>query len=205
MILTCMNRRAFAVLISLLFLASFVSAQEIPVQATNPTLLKWYEVKTPHFKVLFPKGFEEQAMRVANTLEFIREPEAVSMGVKPRPISVILQNQSSVSNAFVTMGPRRSEFYTMPPQNPSVAGINDWLNLLASHEYRHVVQFQRSIVGFNKFVYYIFGQQALSLTAFAAAPQWFWEGDAVATETAFTQAGRGRIPNFNLVLRTNFL
>ncbi|MEI9919809.1 MAG: hypothetical protein WDO14_13575 [Bacteroidota bacterium] len=205
MILTCMNRRAFAVLISLLFLASFVSAQEIPVQATNPTLLKWYEVKTPHFKVLFPKGFEEQAMRVANTLEFIREPEAVSMGVKPRPISVILQNQSSVSNAFVTMGPRRSEFYTMPPQNPSVAGTNDWLNLLASHEYRHVVQFQRSIVGFNKFVYYIFGQQALSLTAFAAAPQWFWEGDAVATETAFTQAGRGRIPNFNLVLRTNFL
>ncbi len=39
--------------------------------------------------------------------------------------------------------------------------------------------------------------------AYVAAPQWFWEGDAVATETAFTQSGRGRIPNFDLVLRTN--
>ena len=38
-----------------------------------------------------------------------------------------------------------------------------------------------------------------------AAPQWFWEGDAVATETAFTPSGRGRIPNFGLVLRTNLL
>src|SRR6185295_18595215 len=40
---------------------------------------------------------------------------------------------------------------------------------------------------------------------FAAAPQWFWEGDAVATETAFTPSGRGRIPNFDLVFRTNLM
>ena len=48
-------------------------------------------------------------------------------------------------------------------------------------------------------------QQAVAGFAAAAAPQWFWEGDAVATETAFTHSGRGRIPNFNLLLRTNFL
>jgi hypothetical protein len=200
-----MNRRALSVLVSFLLSASFASAQEIPIQNTNPTTLKWYKVTTPHFNVLFPKGFEEQAMRMANTLEYIREPEAVSMGVKPRPISVILQSQSSVSNAFVALAPRRSEFYTMPPQNYNAAGTNDWLNLLASHEYRHIAQFQRSIVGFNKFVYQVFGQEALSLTAFAAAPQWFWEGDAVATETAFTRSGRGRIPYFNLLFRTNLM
>lgn len=200
-----MNRRALLVFLSFLSSASFVSAQEIPIQNTNPTTLRWYKVSTPHFNVLFPKGFEEQAMRMANTLEYIREPEAASMGVKPRPISVILQNQSSISNAFVALAPRRSEFYTMPPQNPASAGTNDWLNLLASHEYRHIAQYQRSIVGFNKVIYYAFGQQALSLFAFAAAPQWFWEGDAVATETAFTKSGRGRIPNFNLLFRTNLM
>src|ERR1043166_7534363 len=148
-----MNRRALPVLLGLSLLASFVSAQEIPIQNTNPTLLRWYQVTTPHFNLLFPRGFEEQAMRMANTLEYIREPEAVSMGVKPRPISIILQNQSSISNAFVTLAPRRSEFYTMPPQNYNSVGTNDWLNLLASHEYRHVVQYQRSIVGFNKALY----------------------------------------------------
>lgn len=200
-----MKYLAFSLLLYLQFLSFFASAQEITIQNTNPTSLKWYRVSTPNFNVLFPAGFDREAMRVANNLEFIHDPEAVSMGVKPKPISVILQSQSSLSNAFVTLAPRRSEFYTMPPQNYNFAGTNDWLNLLTTHEYRHVVQYQRSIVGFNKFVYYVLGQQALSLTAFAAAPQWFWEGDAVATETAFTNSGRGRIPNFNLLFRTNLL
>jgi hypothetical protein len=199
-----MNQRLVTLLIILLVPAVLV-AQEISIQNTNPTSLQWSEIKTPNFNILFPKGFDTQAQRVANTLEFIREPESTTMGVKPKRISILLQNQSSISNGFVTLAPRRSEFYTMPPQNYNFIGTNDWLSLLASHEYRHVVQYQRSIVGFNKLVYYVFGQNALSVVAFAAAPQWFWEGDAVATETAFTKSGRGRIPNFGLLFRTNLL
>src|SRR5687768_3801289 len=38
-----------------------------------------------------------------------------------------------------------------------------------------------------------------------AAPSWFWEGDAVATETALTPSGRGKIPNFGLLMKTNLL
>lgn len=180
-------------------------SQESATQETNAPGVKWYQLNTPNFRVLYPKGFEDQAKRVANTLETIREPEAKSMGVLPKKISIILQNQSSQSNGFVTLAPRRSEFYTMPAQNYNFAGNNDWLNLLSSHEYRHMVQFQRSITGFNKFIYYAFGQRAVAGLAFAGAPQWFWEGDAVATETAFTQSGRGRIPNFDLVFRTNIM
>jgi hypothetical protein len=197
-----MNPRLLTLLV---FIGGAAVAQTIPIQNTNPTTLKWYEIKTPNFNILYPQGFDHQAQRVANTLEHIREPEANSMGAKPKRIPVLLQNQSSISNGFVTLAPRRSEFYTMPPQNYNFIGTNDWLTLLASHEYRHIVQYQRSIVGFNKFVYYVFGQNALSVVAFAAAPQWFWEGDAVATETAFTKSGRGRIPNFGLLFRTNLL
>jgi hypothetical protein len=200
-----MKSRLLLFFANLLFFSFVATAQEVSIQNTNPTSLKWYTVTTPHFNVLFPKGFDQQALRVANTLEFIHDPEAASMGSKAKPISVLLQNQSALSNAFVTLSPRRSEFYTMPPQNYNFLGTNDWLSLLASHEYRHVVQYQQSIVGFNKAVYYLLGQNALSLTAFAAAPQWFWEGDAVATETAFTKSGRGRIPNFGLLFRTNML
>jgi hypothetical protein len=189
----------------LLISVELLLAQESITQETNPPSLKWYQINTPNFKVLYPKGFEVQAQRMANTLEQIRTPEAASMGVKPKKISIILQNQSSISNAFVTLAPRRSEFYTMPTQNYNFVGNNDWLTMLASHEYRHIAQFQRSITGFNRAVYGIFGQQASAGMAFAAAPQWFWEGDAVATETAFTHSGRGRIPNFDLVFRTNLL
>jgi hypothetical protein len=193
---------------SLLFLVLFmacglVSAQEI--LDNNPPSLKWYQVNTKNFRVLFPKGFEEQGQRVANNLEYIHGIEAKSMGTPPRKISVILQNQSSVSNGFVTILPRRSEFYTMPTQNYNFVGTNDWLNLLTSHEYRHVVQYQHATRGFNRLFYYLFGSTTLAGMAQAAAPQWFWEGDAVATETAFTNSGRGRIPYFGLVFRTNLL
>jgi hypothetical protein len=192
-----------AVFLLLLFVVLPAFAQESVTQQTNAPSVKWYQLNTPNFKVLYPKGFDIQAQRVANTLETIREPEGKSMGAVPKKIPVILQSNSSLSNGFVTLAPRRSEFYTMPSQNYNFVGNNDWLSLLSSHEYRHMAQFQRSITGFNKLIYTLFGQQALAGFAFAAAPQWFWEGDAVATETAFTHGGRGRIPNFDLVFRTN--
>ena len=36
-------------------------------------------------------------------------------------------------------------------------------------------------------------------------PTWFLEGDAIDTETVFTQSGRGRIPHFSHLYRTNLL
>jgi hypothetical protein len=175
------------------------------VLENNPTFLKWKQIQTPHFRVLFPDGFDTQAQRVANTLEHIHAPEAKTMGETPRRISVILQNQSSQSNGFVSYLPRRSEFYTMPAQDYNFLGTNDWLDMLASHEYRHVVQYKQATRGINKFIYYLFGGTTFVGMSHIAAPQWLWEGDAVATETAFTPSGRGKIPRFDLVFRTNLL
>lgn len=193
--------------VSLLFLCLLFSlpgfGQSSVVLENNPARLKWYQVNTPNFRIIYPARFDVQANRVANTLETIHAPEAKTIGKASRRMSVIMQNQSSLSNAFVTLAPRRAEFYTMPSQNYNFIGTNDWLNTLSSHEYRHMAQFERSITGFNKAFSYVFGQQFTAAMAFAAAPQWFWEGDAVATETAFTHSGRGRIPNFDLLFRTN--
>jgi hypothetical protein len=171
----------------------------------NPTSISWQQIKTDHFRILFQKGFDLQAQRMANTLEQIRKAESRTLGTEPRRISVILQNQSSESNGFVSILPRRSEFFTLPPQDYNFIGTNDWLNLLATHEFRHVVQYQHATRGFNKFIYYLFGSTTLAGFSQAAVPQWFWEGDAVATETAMTPSGRGRLPNFGLVFRTNLL
>lgn len=172
-------------------------------QQNNPFSLKWRQINTPHFNVLFPSGYELQGQRMANTLEHIHAPASASIGGRTQRISVLLQNQSAVSNGFVTLAPWRSEFFGMPPQDYNFIGTNEWLNLLAVHEFRHVAQFANSRVGVNKLVYFLFGQQGLAVSSFVAAPQWFWEGDAVVTETAFTHSGRGRIPSFNLLFRTN--
>jgi hypothetical protein len=191
-------------LFTLLIIFSQVSWGQVVLE-NNPTSIRWQQINTPHFRVVFPKGFDLPAQRMANTLEHIHKAEAQSLGTAPRKISVILQNQSSVSNGFVSILPRRSEFYTMQPQDYNFIGTNDWLNLLATHEYRHVVQYQHATRGFNKFFYYVFGSNTLAGMSQVAVPQWFWEGDAVATETAFTPSGRGRIPNFGLIFRTNLL
>lgn len=195
--LRCLGLLAFI----LIFSSSGIS-QSTSVLENNPHL-KWRQANTNNFRIIFPKGFEVQAQRIANTLEHIRTPEAKSLGVEPRKISVVLQNQTTNSNGFVSITPLRSEFFTMPSQNYNFTGTLDWLDLLATHEYRHMVQFQHANRGFNRVLYYLFGANTLAAMSYIAVPQWFWEGDAVATETAFTASGRGRIPNFDLLFRTN--
>ncbi len=190
----------------LLLIACFAQAQlPVPVMENNPATLKWNEIITDHFNILFPEGFEIEGQRIANTLEHLHGPASRSLGKKPRPIPIILQNQGVISNGFVTLGPRRSEFYTSPPQDYKFLGNNDWLNTLATHEFRHVVQFDKAITGISKLGYWFFGEDVLAGLAFISTPLWFWEGDAVGIETAFSSSGRGRIPYFQALHRANVL
>lgn len=173
---------------------------------TNPASVKWRQMKTPGFKIIYPEGFEDDANDMANTLESIREPETKTMGKNlPKRIPIVLQTQNSISNGFVSLAPRRSEFYTLPPQNYNFIGSNKWLDLLAVHEYRHIAQFNRSRTGITKFFAFLFGGNTQAGVAFMAAPRWFWEGDATLIETAATKSGRGRIPEWDRVFRSNLI
>ncbi|MGK7389938.1 MAG: hypothetical protein ACNS60_06290 [Candidatus Cyclobacteriaceae bacterium M2_1C_046] len=170
-----------------------------------PPSIDWRQLRTPHFKIIYPANFEDNAQKLANKLEAIYQPASATLNTSPKPIPIILQNRNSVSNGFVTLSPRRSEFFTMPPQDYNFLGTNTWLDLLAVHEYRHIVQFDKSKTGVTKIARYLFGENGQAALAVAAAPRWFWEGDATLTETLFTPSGRGRIPDFNRVYRTNLL
>ena len=171
----------------------------------NPPSVKWRQINTQSFKVIFPDGLESEGQRVANTLQHIHAPLSGSLGRAPHKIPVVLQNQGVVSNGFVALSPRRSEFYTTSPQNYNLLGTNNWLNLLAVHEFRHMVQYEKAYHSNVKLAYIPFGQNGILALANAAVPNWLWEGDAVATETAFSPSGRGRIPDFNLLFRTTLL
>jgi len=196
-------RTRFLSLLAALPLLS-ASAQTLPILDQNPANLRWYRIRTPHFSVLYPEGFGTPAQRTAHKLEGLYEPVSATLNRKPRRLSLLLQNQSTISNGFFTLTPRRVEFTTTPPQDPFLAGTNDWLDLLSVHEYRHVVQNEKALQGFGKVLYTLFGYNALAL-ATQGVPDWFSEGDAVGTETALTQSGRGRIPNFDMGYRANVL
>ncbi|RRB07056.1 hypothetical protein [Larkinella rosea] len=181
-----------------------VKAQTLPVLDQNPTRLQWNQVNTPHFRVIFPKGLDQTAQQTARRLEQVYDPVSATLKKTPRRLSVILQNQTMISNGFVTMLPRRSEFNAVPAQDPFLAGTLGWLDLLAVHEFRHVVQYEKALQGLTRAAYTLFGNTAFTALTLGV-PDWFWEGDAVGTETALTNAGRGRIPNFDLAMRANLL
>jgi hypothetical protein len=164
----------------------------------NPPSVKFNQINTPQFQIIYPAPLEHEAQRMANVLNAIIADVSKSLGHLPKPISIILQTQGVVSNGFVQMAPRRSEFYTIPAQE---FDAQDWLNSLAVHELRHVVQFDKLAPNLNAPLF-----EELKLALFGInLPPWFFEGDAVGIETALTKAGRGRQPSFEMVLRTNEL
>ena len=156
-------------------------------------------------QVIFPKGNEEQAQRVANVVHYLWERDNSSIGEKKQRVTILLQNQTVIPNGFVTVGPFRSEFYLTPPQFNCTT---DWLDILSIHEYRHVQQFGNANRGLTKFFKSLLGSWTWGGFTATALPRWFFEGDAVGTETALTASGRGRLPAFDMeykALRMNDL
>ncbi len=164
----------------------------------NPPGIKWMQIRTENFQIVYPIELKDEAQRMSNTLEHLLNGVSKSLNKRPRPITIILQNQGVISNGFVQLAPRRSEFYTTPPQS---LDFQDWLNGLAIHELRHVVQFDK-LTGGLKAPFF----EELALAIFGITlPPWFFEGDAVGIETALSHAGRGRLPDWEQIIRTNTL
>lgn len=170
----------------------------------NPSSISWKHITTKHFEIIFPEEVETEAKRVAVILERAYPFVSRSLQVEPARIPIILQNQSVDSNGFVTLAPRRSEWYLTPSIDPEISNT-EWLKTLAIHEFRHVVQFQKTRRGFNLGYEILLGEIGQALGLALTLPPWFLEGDAVGIETAFTKGGRGRLPMFDRDLRTLLL
>ncbi len=193
----------FTVFFSWAIQAQLLNFKLPPVQ--NAPGVKWKSIHTNNYEVVFDEELVEDAKRVADVLETIYPATSDSLKKQPSKISIMLFNQSTVSNGMVTLAPRRSEWYTTPPSSNLNFGNVGWLDLLAVHEMRHVVQFDQAKRGFTKIMYVFLGEFGWALFSNVAIPLWVWEGDAVGTETALTQGGRGRLPVFDMGIRTILL
>lgn len=163
-----------------------------------PASVKWRQINTENFQLIFPSEAEPQAQYLASKLDALSAQVSHTLNKRPRKISIILQNQTVESNGNVQLAPRRSEFFTTPPQQ---GDFQNWLYNLAIHELRHVVQFDK-LTGYLRAPF--FEQLALAIYG-TNLPAWFFEGDAVVTETLLSPAGRGRLPSWEMPFRTNLL
>ncbi len=158
--------------------------------------IRWNQINTSKLRVIFPAGMETQARQVSNLILFQDANSRTSIGNLSKKLDLVLNNEGVISNGYVTIMPFHSEFYTTPPQDGNSLGSLDWLNLLSIHEYRHALQYMNLRRGIVKLGYWLSGESGWGLGMRLAYPAWFFEGDAVATETALTSQGRGRVPYF---------
>src|SRR4051794_35115307 len=108
------------------------NAQEF---GANPSSIKWRQINTDTARVIFPSGLESAGERVASIIHDLQKNHVSSIGAHLKKINIVLQNQATISNAYVALGPYRSEFYLFAPQNSFVLGTLDWVDNLSIHEY----------------------------------------------------------------------
>ena len=176
-------------------------AQLFSIESSLPPGTDWQQIKTDSVRVVFPRGLEEQAARIADLVLYMGNNHNHSIGGRVKPVDVFLLNHPVISNGYVAAPPLHSKFFTQAPQE-SFAGTTDWLDLLTIHEYRHVMQYHNAFQGISRWLYYVFGETVFAGAAHLASPPWFWEGDAVVQETLLSHSGRGRIPGFGVYLQT---
>ena len=199
-IANCLMRmkRTLSLLISLLFLSLWNVSAQYYVVGQDPASVRWKQINTPRFQIIYPGDFESNAQRLAAILEKTYLFAGKTLQHQPGKISVILHTETVRSNGFAAWAPSRVEMFTVPHQT---IYPQEWLQQLAIHEYRHVVQIDKIGTELPKIFKIILGEQAASMAIGAYLPFWFLEGDAVATETALSRTGRGRQPSFEMELK----
>jgi hypothetical protein len=184
-----------------IFLSPMVPAQQF---GGNPASIKWRQINTDTVRVIFPRGFDAKALRIASVVHYLQKNYATTIGGNIRKVNIVIQDQTLVSNGYVGLAPYRSEFYVTPPQNAFELGAVNWTDNLAVHEFRHVQQYSNFNTGLSKVASFILGEQGQAVANAAAVPDWFFEGDAVYNETKLTQQGRGTLPFFMSSYQTLF-
>ncbi|MCX6300821.1 MAG: hypothetical protein NTW82_01430 [Bacteroidia bacterium] len=163
----------------------------------DPSGLKWLQVKTGRFKVIYPQNYGSAGVEFARALENAYSDLSALYPDKKFKIPVIIHNYSTQSNGYVAWAPKRMEIYPTPDQNTIPL---DHTRQLTLHELTHVLQMESLNSGFSKAMSFVTGQQFTGAVA-ALLPIWFMEGEAVYAETLLSQSGRGRSPVFQNSLK----
>ncbi|MGI5848276.1 MAG: hypothetical protein ACOX5T_09685 [Candidatus Cryptobacteroides sp.] len=188
-----------AILISALLSLSWTAVGQFQPTGSNPASVKWQQMETDNFKLLYPVGSDSLARVYGLALEKYRVPLSYTSGYligenyRTR-MPVILHGHSALPNGSVTWAPRRIDMFTV--QDPCAPTPIPWTTLLAIHEGRHAAQMQFGRAKGFKFFHYLYGEMFAGALAGIYPGRTLLEGDAVTTETALTRSGRGRQASF---------
>ncbi len=180
----------------LLLLAQVTFAQYYDT-GQDPASLKWMQIKTGRFTVIYPESYTSGGIAFAHSLDEAYSKLTSLYPEKKFKIPVVIHNFTTQSNGYVVWAPSRMEIYPTPEQNTIPLSPE---RQLAVHELTHVLQMESLNSGFSKAMTLAFGEQFTGILALFLPP-WFLEGDAVYAESVLTESGRGRSPSFQKQLK----
>ncbi|MFA5782836.1 MAG: hypothetical protein WC868_11280, partial [Bacteroidales bacterium] len=96
-------RIAFLIIFS--FIGSSIRAQYYNI-GQDPASIKWQQIKTENFKIIYPEDFAKHAQYLANVLQYVRIYGTKTLGHQPKQLTVILHNRTVVANAFSLWSPK---------------------------------------------------------------------------------------------------
>jgi len=190
-------RHPVIILCLTLFLSSQLAFGQYYNTGQDPASLKWMQIKTSRFTVIYPESYGSGGAIFAQSLDNAYSRLVSLYPEKNFKIPVIIHNYTIESNGYVAWAPKRMELYPTPEQN-AVPLENE--KQLALHELTHVFQMESLSAGFSKGISLLFGEQISGIIA-SLIPLWFLEGDAVLMESVLTESGRGRAPSFQKELK----
>jgi hypothetical protein len=166
--------------------------------------LKWREIQTEHFIIYFHQGEEEHAQYLANVAERVQSKLTSYFPWKPEgKTRIILFDGFDISNGYSTPIPYNLiGIYLIPPPGYSEIGCwDEWLNFVFTHEYIHTIQLD-ACGKTGKILRKISGRTPTFLHfPNLYLPLWTLEGLAVMGETIWTEGGRGKSADFDMILR----
>jgi hypothetical protein len=177
--------------------------------AANSRDTRWRTIESDHFYVHYYQGNEVAAERAVMLLE--RAHTRLSSGLGHSPwlkTHIKLTDHTDGANGLANTSPfPRIEAYVTAPDSMSVLeGFDDWLDILLTHEYTHIIHLD-TVHGLPRLVNALlgFGVAGKVWQPNVIQPRWFVEGLASYEESRLTSHGRRRHPQFDMILRMHVL
>lgn len=190
--------RGFLVILGLCALVTSAHA------ATMDPHVKWFTIKTPHFKVHFPESNEATARSVAAYAEEAYETVGAKFNWYPHgKTNIVVTDHHDEANGLASVLPYKylNIRVTSPDPDQSLHLYDDWLRTLVMHEYTHIIHLDQ-YGGAVTPLRYLMGS---TVSMNGSTPGWVREGIATVQETQHTEGGRGRSAYSDMILRAAIL
>ncbi len=174
-----------------------------PAAAPQPDV-RWYTLDTPHFHIHFYEDERAFAAHAGIIAERAYRLNTRYLNWRPSGrVDITLDDQTDSANGYASSIPNNYIFgFGAPPGAfDELNDFDDYLKLLITHEFTHVVHLD-TIYGLPRLYNFLHGKLwAPNLSQ----PNWFIEGLAVLMESRQTTGGRLRSTIFDMELRVPFL